>query len=65
MKLSQAATIILASAVAVGAFVPSVPSTSSTRSSMMTASRTSSFAPLAMSEVVDAETVDETAETYE
>lgn len=68
MKLSQAATVILSSAIAVGAFVPSV---SNTRTTMMAptssfASRKSTtFNPLAMSEVVDAETVEEGAETYE
>ena len=64
MKLSQAATVLIASAVAVGAFVPSVPST---QRAMMMASPTknSMFTPLAMSEVLDAETVEEGAETYE
>lgn len=63
MKLTQAATIILASAVAVGAFVPSVPSTQR----MMISKTTSAFGPLAMSDsaVVDAVTVEEGEETYE
>mmetsp|Transcript_23613 Transcript_23613/g.51132 ORF Transcript_23613/g.51132 Transcript_23613/m.51132 type:complete len:773 (+) Transcript_23613:54-2372(+) len=66
MKLSHAATVVLASAIAVGAFVPSVPAT---RRMMMAstsaASQTRTFSPLAMSEVMDAETVVEGEETFE
>ena len=75
MKLSQAATIILTSAVAVGAFVPPSASTHrrisvSTSSYPSTASATGAttkLSPLAMSDsaVMDAETVEEGAETYE
>eukprot|EP00584_Thalassiosira_punctigera_P016732 CAMPEP_0172555084 /NCGR_PEP_ID=MMETSP1067-20121228/57903_1 /TAXON_ID=265564 ORGANISM="Thalassiosira punctigera, Strain Tpunct2005C2" /NCGR_SAMPLE_ID=MMETSP1067 /ASSEMBLY_ACC=CAM_ASM_000444 /LENGTH=749 /DNA_ID=CAMNT_0013343593 /DNA_START=27 /DNA_END=2276 /DNA_ORIENTATION=+ len=62
MKLSQAVTVILASAVAAGAFVPSVPSTQ-----RMTTASKMAFRPLAMSDsaVLDAETVEEGAETFE
>mmetsp|Transcript_34618 Transcript_34618/g.58751 ORF Transcript_34618/g.58751 Transcript_34618/m.58751 type:complete len:753 (-) Transcript_34618:178-2436(-) len=64
MKLSQAATFVIASAIAVGAFVPSVPAT---RRMMMGPSNSVFRGPLAMSDsaVVDAETVDESAETFE
>ena len=77
MKLSQAATIILTSAVAVGAFVlpPSASSThrriastsSSYPSTESATGATTKWSPLAMSDsaVMDAETVEEGAETYE
>lgn len=74
MKLSQAATIILTSAVAVGAFVPPSASThrrisvsTSSYPSTESATRAAKWGPLAMSDsaVMDAETVEEGAETYE
>ena len=67
MKLSQAASILLASVAAVGAFVPLSPSSIAKRINAV-ASSSSPFVvgPLAMSEaVIDAETVEEGAETYE
>ena len=88
MKLTQAWTLIVSSAIAVGAFVPSTyhrsPITSTTpisnpiSSSTTTAATYSNintlnkkkqvFSPLRMSDsatIVDAETVDESAETFE
>ena len=76
MKLSQAATIILttSAAVAVGAFVVPQSATSTHRRVVSASSYPSTGAttkkllsPLAMSDsaVMDAETVEEGAETYE
>ena len=68
MKLSQAASILLASVAAVGAFVPLSPSSIAKRINTVASSSSSPFVmgPLAMSEaVIDAETVEEGAETYE
>ena len=65
MKFSQAATVLVASAAAVGAFVPS---THHQRGLMATqASSRVVASPLAMSDsaVMDAETVEEGAETFE
>ena len=65
MKLSQAASILLASVAAVGAFVPLSPSSIAKRINTV-ASSPFVVGPLAMSEaVIDAETVEEGAETYE
>ena len=87
MKLTQAWTLIVSSAIAVGAFVPSstthrTPITSTTPittsstttiantniNSVNTANKKKLFSPLQMSDsatIVDAETVDESAETFE
>ena len=64
MKLSRAAAALVASACAAGAFVPSVR-----RAAVMAPSSSHRAAPLmrplGMSEVLDAETVEEGAETFE
>ena len=84
MKLTQAWTLIVSSAIAVGAFVPSSTthhqspinpisiSTSSTTintiANLNSAKKKQVFSPLRMSDsatIVDAETVDESAETFE
>eukprot|EP00579_Thalassiosira_antarctica_P001301 CAMPEP_0201866988 /NCGR_PEP_ID=MMETSP0902-20130614/1382_1 /ASSEMBLY_ACC=CAM_ASM_000551 /TAXON_ID=420261 /ORGANISM="Thalassiosira antarctica, Strain CCMP982" /LENGTH=789 /DNA_ID=CAMNT_0048392073 /DNA_START=55 /DNA_END=2424 /DNA_ORIENTATION=+ len=66
MNLSQAATVLIASAVAVGAFVPSVPTTQRMMMASTYATSRTTFSPLAMSDsaVIDAETVEE-GETFE
>ena len=83
MKLTQAWTLIVSSAIAVGAFVPSSTthhqspinpisiSTSSTTINTianLNSAKKQVFSPLRMSDsatIVDAETVDESAETFE
>ena len=82
MKLTQAWTLIVSSAIAVGAFVPSSAHRSSISSTTPTTTTTTpishatnintlnkgKFNPLRMSDsatIVDAETVDESAETFE
>ena len=85
MKLTQAWTLIVSSAIAVGAFVPSSTHRSPITSTPITTNPISStatintianlnsakkqvFSPLRMSDsatIVDAETVDESAETFE
>ena len=82
MKLTQAWTLIVSSAIAVGAFVPSTHQSpiTSTNTPVSTSSTTINtianlnsakkqvFSPLRMSDsatIVDAETVDESAETFE
>ena len=86
MKLTQAWTLIVSSAIAVGAFVPSSTHQSPITSTPITTNPISStatintianlnsakkkqvFSPLHMSDsatIVDAETVDESAETFE
>jgi len=80
MKLTQAWTLIVSSAIAVGAFVPSstthhqspINPVSTTTAIPNTASLNKAnkgkFNPLSMSDsatIVDAETVDESAETFE
>mmetsp|Transcript_36270 Transcript_36270/g.59151 ORF Transcript_36270/g.59151 Transcript_36270/m.59151 type:complete len:790 (-) Transcript_36270:72-2441(-) len=66
MNLSQAAAVLIASAVAVGAFVPSVPTTQRMMMASTYATSRTTFSPLAMSDsaVIDAETVEE-GETFE
>mmetsp|Transcript_42008 Transcript_42008/g.76805 ORF Transcript_42008/g.76805 Transcript_42008/m.76805 type:complete len:790 (+) Transcript_42008:107-2476(+) len=66
MNLSQAATVLIASAVAVGAFVPSIPTTQRMMMASTYATSRTTFSPLAMSDsaVIDAETVEE-GETFE
>jgi len=83
MKLTQAWTLIVSSAIAVGAFVPSThrsPITSTTTTNLISSTTIATnansannkkkqvFSPLSMSDsatIVDAETVDESAETFE
>ena len=77
MKLTQAWTLIVASAIAVGAFVPSshrspIISTTPTNTNPISTTNNNKkkqvFSPLRMSDsatIVDAETVDESAETFE
>jgi len=81
MKLTQAWTLIVSSAIAVGAFVPSstthhqspinpvsTATATNTIATINSANKKKQFSPLRMSDsatIVDAETVDESAETFE